>query len=117
MFFPTYIGQARLHSFHRPLFRRYQHGSLAKPGSHQVHCVMKHLRKKSVCFLSFEVQPQTLRTGCFYMNDVNFRLCYQYCGVRWFGHHSSTASSRELRKIDGAKIDCCEKSPMCRFGD
>nr|CAB3266786.1 transcription initiation factor TFIID subunit 1-like [Phallusia mammillata] len=47
MFFPTVLGQARLQSFHRPQFRRYQHGAMAKPGFHQVHCVMKHLRKKA----------------------------------------------------------------------
>ncbi|CAK8683677.1 unnamed protein product [Clavelina lepadiformis] len=47
MFFPTFMNPSRLQLFHRPQYRRYQHGALAKPGTHTVHSVMKHLRKKA----------------------------------------------------------------------
>nr|XP_018670467.1 transcription initiation factor TFIID subunit 1-like isoform X2 [Ciona intestinalis] len=47
MFFPTFMNLTKLQFFHRPQFRRYQHGPMTKPGFHNVHCVMKHLRKKA----------------------------------------------------------------------
>uniref|UniRef100_H2YZ45 Transcription initiation factor TFIID subunit 1 histone acetyltransferase domain-containing protein n=1 Tax=Ciona savignyi TaxID=51511 RepID=H2YZ45_CIOSA len=47
MFFPTFMNPTKLQFFHRPQFRRYQHGPMAKAGFHNVHCVMKHLRKKA----------------------------------------------------------------------
>lgn len=45
--FPTYLGQSKLRTWHRPMLKKYSYGMMAQPGPQSVHPLLKHIKKKA----------------------------------------------------------------------
>ncbi|KAK7495279.1 hypothetical protein BaRGS_00013461, partial [Batillaria attramentaria] len=46
-FFPTYMGQSKLRSFHRPPLKKYSHGPMSERGPHPVQPLLKSIKRKA----------------------------------------------------------------------